>query len=53
MVIDDALHRGEADPGAREFRRVVQTLKRLEEDAGMGHVEAAPLSLTKKTVSMP
>ena len=40
VLVDDALHGGQADAGARELPCVVKSLERAEQLAGVGHVEA-------------
>src|SRR5258706_11675220 len=40
MAVDDALHDGQADPGAGKFVRAVQPLKYAEQFPGIAHVEA-------------
>ena len=40
VALDDAVHRRESDAGAFEFAGLVQTLERLEQLVGVGHVEA-------------
>src|SRR5450755_4005838 len=40
VAMDNASHRGQANPGARELGRYMQPLKGSEQLANVGHVEA-------------
>ena len=47
VAVNDSLHSGQTNPGSSEFYCFVQTLERLEEFIGIGHIESNPVIANK------